>query len=83
MKESFSKHGQVQFSDNKFVHNYQLLGGCSILQINVPVVYIHTIVTAKEDLKDFLNKGESFPSQYYCMWINRKIRHQRRQKILY
>jgi len=57
-----------------------LHAGCSILQINMPVVYIHTIVNAKGALKYFLNKGESLSSQYYCMWINRKNRYQRRQK---
>lgn len=46
----------------------------------MPVVYIHTIVTAKGVLKDFLNKEESLLSQYYCMWINRKYRYTRRQK---
>jgi hypothetical protein len=47
MYESFSIYGQVKFSDNKFIYKYKLHGGFSILQINMPVDYIHTIVIAK------------------------------------
>lgn len=72
LQESFSIHGKVQFADNKIIHKYQLHGECSILQINTPVLHMHTIVTAKGGLKDFLNKRESLPSPYYCMQIHRK-----------